>query len=672
MKPSKALVFTAIFATLLASLRSSALPSFQQTGDLLVMANGNVRLEFNLKAGTTDFFWKDSRKIAGFYSSVILNGRQIKGLDFSYRTWAVVGDNQVVVTATTGDLPALKQWFTLDNENSFLTRLEMTGSHLSANWMAPLVMDTAGGVDLGSYHDVRALWVPFDNDRFVSYRAKIINGSDTGHEVAAFYDNLSRHGLVVGSVTHNLWKTGIFWSGSNNRLDQLSVFGGAHTRWTGDVMPHGAVKGDTISSPTIFVGFGEDWRKTMDDFADANTAIVPKLPWTEGAPFGWNSWGVTNYRTHISYSAAIAVSDSIHTNLQNHGFANGNTVYVNLDSFADRLSRSQREAFVKHCHANGQKAGIYWTPFAYWGAGASNSTVRGSSYKFSDLFLRDDQGKPIFMSGARALDPTHPGTHLLIDHQIDSFVQDGFDYLKLDFLSHGALEGVHYDTNVTTGIAAYNQGMQYLLDRVAGKMFMSESIAPLFPYQYAHSRRVACDSQASKIGNIQYTMNSVAYGWWLSRLYSFNDPDLLVFGNGPDWNENQSRLISAAVTSGLFLNGDVLTNFASINRARAYLTNPAINDVVRADRPFWPVEANTGGYAPRIFVRQDGTGCWCLAVFNYDSKPTSITVNLARAGIVGACTAVDLLSGSSFTAAGYFRVFLYAKQARLFRLVNRS
>jgi len=101
---------------------------------------------------------------------------------------------------------------------------------------------------------------------------------------------------------------------------------------------------------------------------------------------------------------------------------------------------------------------------------------------------------------------------------------------------------------VTTGIQAYNQGMQHVLSQINGRMFISESIAPLFPYQYAHSRRIACDAQTSRIGDTEYTMNSVSYGWWLDNLYQFNDPDIMVFANGTDSNEAQSRLISGAVT----------------------------------------------------------------------------------------------------------------------------
>ena len=67
---------------------------------------------------------------------------------------------------------------------------------------------------------------------------------------------------------------------------------------------------------------------------------------------------------------------------------------------------------------------------------------------------------------------------------------------KLDFLSHGAIEGKHYLPNMTA-MRAYNYGMQYVRDAVGGKMFVSLSIAPLFPgAEYAHSRRISCDAAA--------------------------------------------------------------------------------------------------------------------------------------------------------------------------------
>lgn len=652
----------------LLSTLADAAPSFQQVGNILVMSNGDVQVQYNLGTGYSAFVWQNATKISAFYAGIGLSSGYVTGNNFSNRTWSVVGSNEVSVSSDASGLPTMTQYFILDQDDSFLTSVSMSGTNVSANWMGPVVVSTTGGVDIGAYNDDRALVVPFDNDGFYTYNAMPMNNSGTSYEVSAFYDNTTRNGMVVGSVTHDTWKSTVYFSGSNNKLNAMHVNGGATSPW--DVQPHGFVSGNVISSPTVFVGFGSDWRMTMQNYAMENTKFAVPLVWTNGVPFGWNSWGVTNYQSHITYADAIAVSDSIHANLQPSGFTNNGAVYVNLDSYGTyNLTGSQLQSFVINCHNNGQKAGIYFTPFTYWGTAAqgSNSVAPGSDYHWSDFYLRTTNGVPISYDGAIALDPTHPGTKDWIYNQITSFISEGFDYLKIDFLSHGALEGVHYQTNITTGIEAYNEGMQFLLNEVNGSMFISESIAPLFPYQYADSRRIACDAYASMISNTAYTMNSVNYGWWLDKLYAFNDPDLMVFDNGPNTNEDQSRLINCAIT-GVFLNGSVLTNSSSISRAQLCLTNAAINAVARVGQTFLPVEGNTGTGAGTMFMRQDGL-TWCIAVFNYTSAATNETVTLSRAGLpAGTFMATDLWDGTSQAVSGSFNVSLNAKQAKLFRL----
>ncbi|HXA45016.1 MAG TPA: hypothetical protein VNZ25_05880, partial [Candidatus Angelobacter sp.] len=237
------------------------------------------------------------------------------------------------------------------------------------------------------------------------------------------------------------------------------------------------------------------------------------------------------------------------------------------------------------------------------------------------------------------------------------------------FLSHGALEGVHFDPNITTGIQAYNVGMSNILSQINGRMFLSESIAPLFPYQYGHARRIACDAYTSLISNTAYTMNSVSYGWWLDDLYQFNDPDMMVFnGYGASTNENQSRLIGDAVT-GIFLDGDDLTTAGGQAAAQMCLTNAAINRVASTGRTFTPVEGNTGSDASSIFVRQENASAWSIAVFNYTASATNESVDLSRAGLPATnYLATDLWTGTTSSVSNSFTVSLNSKQAKLFRL----
>jgi hypothetical protein len=605
----------------------------------------------------------------GFYASVGL-ATYITDTVYGSHSWNILSSNQVVVTSTSPGLPVMKQYFVLDEDNSFLTRVMVESAGTNSNWMGPLVMDTTGGVDLGNYTDDRALYVPFDNDHFVRYNAMSMNSTSTGYEVGAFYDNTSRTGLVVGSVTHDTWKTGIYWSGSSNRLNQLNVFGGAtSSSATWDVLPHGSVVGTNISSPTVFVGFGSDWRSVLESFADENALIVPKVPWTNGVPFGRNSWYA--FTTSINYTKAVAVSDFIKNSLQPINFSNNGSVYVNLDSYWNNMSSSQLVDFASHCHANGQKAGIYWSPWVWWGSPAnlSNTVVEGSSYLYSDIALRTPGGVIQTNDGAITLDPTHPGSLQRVDYYVNQFLSNSYDYLKLDFLSHGAMEGVHSAPAVTTGIQGYNQGMLYLFNKLNGRMYISESIAPIFPYNYAHSRRIACDT-ANTIANTEYEMQSVSYGWWISgRLYQFNDPDLMEFA-GATTNENQSRLISGAVSGTLFLNSDDLTSSNGQALAMKCLTNAAINDVASVGQTFRPVEGNTGTSATDVLVMQNGTN-WYLTVFNYTSSATNKTVDFTRAGIpLSIFGAVDLWSGAFFDASGSLSVSLAAQQAKLFKLAG--
>jgi hypothetical protein len=664
-------VVTGFLMTLALSGTTPAAPLFQQTGNTLVMSNGNIRLEYNLGAGTTDFYWKNSKKLSAFYSGIGFNTGYIKGIAYTAWSYALSGTDQAVITATGNGFPAMKQYFTLDQTDSFLVRVDATGTNLSANWMGPVVVDMTGGVDLGVTNDNCALYVPFDNDGFVRYNAMSINSSSVSYEVGAFYDNTTRNGLVVGSVTHDVWKGGVYFYGANNKLNQMNVFGGATSPW--DVLPHGYVSGDTISSPTMFVGFGDDWRATMLNYAAENTNLTARLVWTNGVPFGWNSWGVI--QQHINYADATTVSDVFHTNLEPGGFSNQGTVCINLDSYWNNLNSFQLQSFVNHCHAYSQKAGIYFTPFAWFGsvASATNTYVEGTTNTllYSAALLKDASGNYQSTDGGLAMDPTHPATRQRIDYYVNQFTNYGFDYVKLDFLSHGALEGFHYDPTVTTGIQAYNQGMQYVLKAIAGSMFVSESIAPLFPYQYGHSRRISCDAETSLIANTEYVMNSVSYGWWLDGLYQFIDPDIMVFGNGADTNEMQSRLISGVVT-GLMLDGDDLTSASGQAGAQTCLTNPAIDTVARTGQTFTPVEGNAGSSAESLFVRQDGAA-WHLAVFNYTSNSTNITVTLNRAGLpAGYYIASNLWDGTTMMVTGSFNVSLNEKQSKLFSLTARS
>ena len=113
-----------------------------------------------------------------------------------------------------------------------------------------------------------------------------------------------------------------------------------------------------------------------------------------------------------------------------------------------------------------------------------------TQYTAEDCFLKVN-GEPYSLGGAMCLDPTHPGTKAWISTRIQEMKKQGFRFLKLDFTSHGMVQAdSYYAKGVTTAMEAYNNGLSYLtkvVDEGDEPMFLSFSIAPLFPYHYGNS-----------------------------------------------------------------------------------------------------------------------------------------------------------------------------------------
>ena len=646
--------------------------AYSQAKNISVMEVGRWRVEYDLANGVADIFCEGKILIPRAYAVVKLP-ETVTSMD--YQSHKVSRTNifdgigsgaKFTVESANGDADKMVQTFWLyQNADYIMADVKiLRKSGAKSNFMSPLT--TKSAVFLPPYGDNRALAVPFDNDKWIRYNAIPFGTNVTSHEVSAFYNNASRQALVIGSVEHDVWKTGIKSTTASNVITGLQIFGGLASDETRDVLPHGKISGETIKSPKIFIGYFSDWRTGLETFARANAIVTPARAWTNGVPFGWNSWGKLQHK--ISFDKAIQVSDFIAKELQPNYFENHGVVYVGLDSGWTRLNASQLKAFVDHCHTNGQEAGIYFTPFAAWRQ-SDDAVVEGTEYKYRDLYLYAN-GQKQLLDGGVALDPTHPGTRQHIEYIAAKFKQAGFKYVKLDFLTHGALEAdSHFDPQVTTGIQAYNSGMKFVRQTLGEDIYLNEAISPLFPAQYANSRRIACDAFGD-IDKIEYTLNALTYGWWLAQDYDYNDPDHVVL-DGFSEGENRAR-VTSAVISGLFLSGDDFSDSGSATgkaRAKKYLTNQEINGLGTAGKSFQPVEGDAGGSAANLFTRCGEDGFY-LAALNYSNTTNHVAVNLDRIGLSPGRSYGfnELWSGEVFNASNILTLTLKPADAAVYKI----
>ncbi len=612
-------------------------------------------------SGTFSLKWSDGTRIGPIVASVaLIDGEHWTTTDFTKHTirTRIASPSGVKVAETREweirsyglrNAPELRQRIYLEPGQPFvLTDVEALSQRpLSSRRIAPVMLAANGIAHFAVEKKPAVLFVPSDNDMWVHYNEPIDSTKDPdSYEVTAIFDNASRKGMVLGSVTHDLWRTGILARDlGDGTAGKVEVFGGATGHWTHDVEPHGVVTGKTIRSPLVMVGYFTDWRDGMDTYGKLNAQIHPPLAWSGGVPFGWNSWAA--YLEKVDNRKYLAAADFIHNELEPSGFENHGTTYVNWDAGWTDVKEADLIAAARHIHTQGQKAGIYFTPFSYW-SDDLKKPVEGTNgmYTYGDILLRDSKGNPLpKIDAARPLDPTHPGTIARIDYELARFVEWGYDSVKLDFLNCASLEGQHNNPAITTGVAAYAYGMQRIEDDLSPKkigrpFFLSLSIAPLFP-AYGHSRRISCDA-FGRIEDTEYMLNAATFGWWTNgTLYRFNDPDHTVISRDEDpyhgqalqgsvqtLDEARSRMNASVIAGTVLLDSDDLMDPRAQQRAKELLTNPNILNVAREGRSFRPMEGDAGVDAAEVFTRSEPDGSMLVAAFNF-SRDTGESLNIA-------------------------------------------
>jgi len=590
-----------------------------------------------------------------------------------------------------------------DSHPWLLTSLEMASADtLQSNYLAPVSTRQTYAIFTASAHN-RMLRVPFDNDNFVRYGRYPLNTAITSYEVTALYEGESRGGIVIGSVDHDHWKSAIdIDAASGSRIKALRVFSGVADKMTWDVLPHGHLVGDTIRSARFFIGYDDDWRRGMTAFTDACNIVVPRRTgWTDGTPVGWMSWNVMETKNNFTDDSEII--DYVGTVLRPLGFHNRQSApnIISIDAWSN-LNSSQERQLCAEAASLDAVVGCYGSPFSlWWNEKDLDNTYYESSlsrYTARDVVLTG-HGQPLKFEGAFCLDPTHPAVKASMAKWIQQQVQQGFRYLKLDFMTCGIIQADrYYNPDVHTAVEAYNEGFAYFckkVDEAKAPIFIVNSISPLFPYQYANARRVSCDTWGS-ISWTEYSMNALTAGWWTDGLYQFNDPDgVPLLGNGDQGaltlSENRARLTDAAITGMVLLADNLSTSnvsgkgnpTVSRKRAESLLAGADFCSLLGSGRSFMPVY----GYrehngqpegAENFAMRRDGDTLY-VAVINYDdSSPLKGQLPFALLGI-GAddCHAIrELWFGQHVTPTGTgadaaLPYDVPAKDARIYRLTLR-
>ncbi|MFI5163374.1 MAG: hypothetical protein ACHQHN_18995 [Sphingobacteriales bacterium] len=512
----------------------------------------------------------------------------------------------------------------------------------------------------------RFLDVPFDNDNWSHVLERRWNSNKpvfTGisYEFASSYNNNDFSGLVMGSISHDFWKTGIVYRASAQKgvIDSLKIYDGAATEdnpalppdyggndGTHDHTLHGTMKGKLLNSSIIYL-CGGDTRKAFVEYGNVNAFFNGRLNWQGSAPVYWNSFGVEGvlgYEGRMMPKDLTKISDFIQT-LPN--FNKYSKPVISIDSYDQSIyTTSLLASFGRYIRKKNQQLGFYFIPFAKWAwrNNIENTKLEGTDYNLADVALRDKNNQPIWFKdgdwGCLALDPTHPAVRQFIIYRLNEANAIGAKFIKIDFLTAGALESTRrYDPNIRTGLQAYNYGMKMLktlADSIMGKdIFITEAISPMFPSQYAHTRFVSTDVYSHlrddepgfpHRGSTEGSLANGSHLWWVQgTLWPYTNLDVAIMKNfqkNPDLGENEIRVrLFAMMSMGSILgDGSDYRDKVAADRAAKYLDNKYLCAYFSNPKAFTPLifaDGETLDQQMAFYLPRTET---LLSLFNFDNK----------------------------------------------------
>lgn len=654
----------------------------QVAGDSLVVSNQHVRVVANLHSGVVHYRFASGTQFQntiayveeeknGYISSASLPRHSFTTDNINDPLGKGICINFIHEAA---DKPVkLVQYITIYESHPFLLlTVEASGvdkgSIIETRHISPLsVLPAQRGCVIIPGRDAYFTDYPFDNDNWVDVisrrwpvEGKSIDG--ISYELASAYDAGSWNGFAIGSLVHDFWKTGIrYTSGTTaNRIDSFIVYGGAATKdnpalpdsyggkdGTHDYVAHGTQVGESVYAPLIYLSASNDVRNDLLGFGNTVKKVAGSLSWKKPAPFYWNSFGVEGvlgYEKVMMPLDVAKVSDFIHS-LNN--FNKTTQPVLSIDSYDQGIySTEVLKSISRYGKKKGQQMGFYFIPFALWTwkNNINNAKLTNTDHPLSEVILLDEKRNYIPYKegewGAFPIDPTHPYTRDYIIGQLKKAKAIDASFIKIDFLSAGALESARrYNPAIRSGIQAYDYGMKmlkHLVDSIMGPdVFITQAISPLFPHQYAHTRFLSTDVYSHlrndqtgfpHYGSTAASMVSATHFWWTQgTLWPYTNMDVVVMKNfqkHKDLTEQEVkvRIFSMMVLGSILGDGSDYRDKIVAERAKKFLNNAAVCDFFSKPKAFTPLRfpaGNAQGQQLSFYLPGDTI---LVAAFNFHNE----------------------------------------------------
>ena len=341
-----------------------------------------------------------------------------------------------------------------------------------------------------------------------------------------------------------------------------------------------------IVSERLCIAFPADANAGLAAYGDAISREMRAISWPQPVS-GWCSW--YQYFQGVTEDAVLENLEYLTHHRRDLPFE-----YVQVDDgyqagIGDWLTPNDKFPhgmgwLAERIHEAGFKAGLWLAPFLM---GEKSQLWQ----EHPDWAVQYEAGKPYICmlnweQRCYGMDLTHPGAQEWLASVFRTIFEDwGYDYVKIDFVYGGALDGIRHDANVTRA-QAYRRGLE-IIREIAGERFILGCGNPVGPsIGLVNGARVSPDvapfwqpletpvdadrgrSDLSTVATANALRNDLNRFWMHNRLW-LNDPDcLMVRETETALDEEEVRALTTviAMTGGMVLDSDRLPGLSEERR----------------------------------------------------------------------------------------------------------
>lgn len=325
----------------------------------------------------------------------------------------------------------------------------------------------------------------------------------------------------------------------------------------------------------IWVGVDRDAWSLHVAYADAVAERTAPRPLRPRAPVGWATWTV--YYEDIDadvVAAELAHAETVFASAPeprlfqiDDGWQQVWGEWTAGPDFPDGTA-----ALAASIEQAGFQPGLWMAPFY-----VDRSTTTYAAH--DDWWVRNPDGTELRFTNLNTgdyavIDATHPDARAWMAQQVADRVDDGFTYLKLDFLYAGAQEGLRQQD--VTGTEALQLGLRAIREAVGDEAWILACGAPMLPsVGFAESFRSGADiaftvQPDSDLDSLRWQTRATAARGWQTGVWWQIDSDQVLLREPFDESQGKAALIAAAASGGALLLGDSLADVPD------WATNPAL------------------------------------------------------------------------------------------------